>query len=231
MSDGPGDTARAARFVAWALADRSEFGRAGCRATDAEIAAELGVAENTVKMRYCRLRSRGHIDWDVAYEPRTGHSTLFPVLATDQLSIPRITMDPAPDCRCRHRSGAYLMRVAELRTRGGVAMTAQRQSISSRTFQFLNRASPKSGYRYRMRYRPSTECRCGYRSGTCLMRAAEWRTRRGRNNGASGRQVVQDIRTLDPTLSEMRLSLPHAAIGLEPSVGADTDPELPHASR
>ncbi len=63
------------------------------------------------------------------------------------------------------------------------------------------------------------------------MRAAEWRTRRGRNNGASGRKVVQDIRTLDPTLSEMRLSLPHAAIGLEPSVGADTDPELPHASR
>ncbi len=38
-------------------------------------------------------------------------------------------------------------------------------------------------------------------------------------------KVVQDIRTLDPTLSEMRLSLPHAAIGLEPSVGADTDPE------
>ena len=36
-------------------------------------------------------------------------------------------------------------------------------------------------------------------------------------------KVVQDIRTLDPTLSEMRLSLPHAAIGLEPSVGADPD--------
>lgn len=54
---------RAARSVAWALAEWPGFGRNGCRATDAEIAAELGIAENTAKNSILQLRAHGHIDW------------------------------------------------------------------------------------------------------------------------------------------------------------------------
>ena len=214
---------RAARFVAWALADRSEFGRAGCRATDAEIAAELGVAENTVKNAILQLRSRGHIDWTWRTSRGQDIRTLFPVLATDQLSTPRVTMDPAPivgaDTDPEHTSCESLN--CELEE---VAMTAPAtinivQDIPilepSLTKERLSLPHAAIGLAPRVGADTDPEpASCEPLNGE-LEEAAITAPAAGK--------VVQDIRTLDPTLSEMRLSLPHAAIGLEPSVGADPD--------
>jgi hypothetical protein len=87
---------RAARFVAWALADWPGFGRGGCRATDAEIADELGMAENTVKNALLQLRARGHIDWTWRTSRGQAIRTLGPTPASEQRSTPQAAMTAAP---------------------------------------------------------------------------------------------------------------------------------------
>lgn len=214
---------RAARFVAWALADRAEFGRAGCRATDAEIAAELGVAENTVKNAILQLRARGHIDWTWRTSRGQDIRTLCPILATDQLSTPRATMDlaltvgadtdPEPtsceslNCELEEvemTAPATVKIVQDIRILEP-SLTKERLLIPHAAIDLAPivgaDADPEPA---------SCEPLHGELEGSAITAPAAGK-------------VVQDIRTLDPALSEKRLSLPHAAISLAPSVGADPD--------
>lgn len=87
---------RAARFVAWFLADWPLFSRAGCRATDEEIAAEICAAPNTVKNSILELRARGHLDWTWRRIRGSDVRTLFPVVATDHFSASLGTETTAP---------------------------------------------------------------------------------------------------------------------------------------
>ncbi|WP_149312904.1 hypothetical protein [Methylobacterium sp. P1-11] len=214
---------RAARFVAWALADRSEFGRAGCRATDAEIAAELGVAENSVKNAILQLRSRGHIDWTWRTSRGQDIRTLCPILATDQLSTPHVTMDLAPivgaDTDPEHTSCESLN--CELEE---VAMTAP---VTVKIVQDIRILEPSLTKERLLIPHAAIDLAPTVGAGTdpdptsCepLNRELE---EIAMTAPAAGK-VVQDIRTLGPTLSKGQLSIPHAAIGVAPSVSADTD--------
>lgn len=82
------DIRRAARFVAWTLADWPLFGRVGCRATDKEIGDEIGDAPNTIKNSILELRARGHINWTWRRIRGSNIRTIFPVLPAGQLSAP-----------------------------------------------------------------------------------------------------------------------------------------------
>lgn len=214
---------RAARFVAWALADRSEFGRAGCRATDAEIAAELGVAENSVKNAILQLRSRGHIDWTWRTSRGQDIRTLRPILATDQLSTPHVTMDLAPtvgagtdpeptsceSLNCELEEVAMTAPVTvkivqEIRILGP-SLTKERLLIPHAAIDLA----------------PIVGADTDPEPASCEPLNGELEG--GAITAPAAGKVVRDIRTLDPTLSEMRLSLPHADIGLAPSVSAGTD--------
>lgn len=220
---GDREIRRAARFVAWALADRSEFGRAGCRATDAEIAAELGVAENSVKNALLQLRSRGHIDWTWRTSRGQDIRTLCPILATDQLSTPHVTVDPAPtvgaDTDPEHTSSESLN--CELEE---VAMTApatveivQDIRIPGPSLTKERLSIPHAAIDLAPIVGADTDPEpASFEPLDCELEEVAM-------TAPAAGKVVQDIRTPDPTLSEMRLSQPHAAIGLAPSVSADPD--------
>lgn len=96
---------RAAGRVAWALADRPLFGRAGCRATDEEIASEISAASNTVKNSLIELRARGHLDWTWRRIRGADVRTIVPVLLAGQqirplavaVSAPTVGADAEPE--------------------------------------------------------------------------------------------------------------------------------------